>query len=592
VGSRAVSDSPRARPVWIGDAQPTFAMYHAPAAGAEDHAAVLFCAPFGWEDMGSYPIRRIWARRLAATGHPVLRFDLPGSGQSAGTPGDSEQLRSWLQAIADGASWLRHSGGSRIAAIGIGLGGLLALQATADGAAIDDLILWGTPSSGRAETRRLRAFAKLQTAAADGEDPTLPDGWLQCGGYVLSANTIAELSTLRAHGAQVGRLRRALLLEQDGASVDATLAANLRQAGVAVDTLPGPGYAAMLDSPELSIVPDTTIATVAAWLEQESAPTPPPTEAAPPASEQMQLEIRSARVRERAFTVEYAAGAMFGVLAEPMQTPREDLCLICLPAWAERCSGPSRLWVEIARRHAARGLPALRMDLNSIGDSDGSRDGMRIPNNWDPDRIVQVRKVMDTLQERGHGSRFLLIGLCSGAYWAQQTALADPRVVGVLGLNTVPSPTSKALLQADAARRALLVFQPGWWRKVAHGEVSVKGLVTVARGIRARLRARLRLRGNAVKSEVDDTPDLSSVLDRLQQRGVQMILGYAAQEPGYRQLEVEGIAQHLERWPVLRVHGFESSDHNLRAVREQQAIHTLVADLVESASRTQLRAKT
>ena len=553
---------------------------------------MLFCAPFGWEDMGSYPIRRTWARRLATTGHPVLRFDLPGSGQSAGTPGDSEQLRSWLTAIAEAANWLRHSSGSRIAAIGIGLGGLLALQATADGAAIDDLILWGMPPNGRAETRRLRAFAKLQTAAADGEDPTLPDGWLQCGGYVLSANTIADLSTLRAHGTQVGRLRRALLLEQDGAPVDATLAANLTQAGVAVDTSPGPGYTAMLDSPELSIVPDTTIATVAAWLKRENAPTPPPTEAPPPASEQMRLEIESARVRERAFTVEYAAGAMFGVLAEPMQTPREDLCLICLPAWAERCSGPSRLWVEIARRHAARGLPALRMDLNSIGDSDGPRDGMRIPNNWDPDRIVQVRKVMDALQEHGHGSRFLLIGLCSGAYWAQQTAVADPRVVGVLGLNTVPSPTSKALLQADAARRALLVFQPGWWRKVAHGEVSIKGLVTVARGVRARLRARLRLRRSEVESEVNDAPDLGTVLDRLQERGVQMILGYAAQEPGYRQLEVEGIAQHLERWPVLRVHGFESSDHNLRAVREQQVIHTLVADLVESASRAELGTKT
>jgi pimeloyl-ACP methyl ester carboxylesterase len=587
-----VSDSPRARPVWIGDAKPTFAMYHAPAAGAQDQAAVIFCAPFGWEDMGSYPIRRIWARRLAAAGHPVLRFDLPGSGQSAGTPGDSEQLRSWLQAIAGAANWLRHSDGSRIAAIGIGLGGLLALQATAEGAAIDDLVLWGMPPNGRAETRRLRAFAKLQTSAADGADPTLPDGWLQFGGYVLSASTIADLNTLRADGAQVGRLRRALLLEQDGAGVDTTLAANLTQAGVAVDTLPGPGYAAMLDTPELSIVPDTTIATVAAWLQRESAPTPPPTEAPPPAGEQLRLEIESAGVRERAFTVEYASGAMFGVLAEPMQTPREDLCLICLPAWAERCSGPSRLWVEIARRQAARGLPVLRMDLESIGDSDGSRDRMRIPNNWDPDRIVQVRRVMDALQERGHGSRFLLIGLCSGAYWAQQTAVADPRVVGVLGLNTVPSPSSKALLQADAARRALLVLKPSWWRKVARGEVSVKGLVTVAKGIRGRLRARLGLRPSAVMSEVDDAPALSDSLDRLQERGVQMILGYAAQEPGYRQLEVEGIAQRLEQWPVLRVHGFESSDHNLRAVREQQAIHTLVADLVESTSRAQLRAKT
>ncbi|HEY2535899.1 MAG TPA: alpha/beta hydrolase [Solirubrobacteraceae bacterium] len=542
--------------------------------------------------MGSYPVRWVWAHRLAAAGHAVLRFDLPGSGQSAGTPSDPQQLHSWLTAIAQAASWLRHSSGSPIAAIGIGLGGLLALRASADGAAIDDLILWGMPPSGRAETRRLQAFAKLQTSAADGEDPTLPDGWLQCGGYVLSADTIADLRTLRPRGEQVGSLRRTLLLEHDGASVDATLVENLTQAGVAVDTAPGPGYEAMLDSPELSLVPDATIATVAAWLKQDGAPGPSPSEAAPPAGEQARLEIESVVVRERAFTVTHPSGVMFGVLAEPAQTepaqteptqtPRDDLCLICLPAWAERCSGPSRLWVEIARRHAARGLPALRMDLHSIGDSDGPRDGMREPHNWDPERIAQVRRVMDALQERGHGSRFLLIGLCSGAYWAQQTAVADPRVVGVLGLNTVPSPSSKALLQADATRRVLLVLQPSWWRKVARGEVSIKGLVTVAKGIRGRLRARLRRRPNAVPSEVDDAPSLSAVLDRFQERGVQIILGYAAQEPGYRQLEVEGIAQRLEQWPVLRVHGFESSDHNLRAVREQQAIHTLVDDLIET----------
>ena len=56
--------------------------------GIEREIAVLFCAPFGWEDMGSYPVRAVWAQRLAAAGHPVLRFDLPGTGQSAGTWGE------------------------------------------------------------------------------------------------------------------------------------------------------------------------------------------------------------------------------------------------------------------------------------------------------------------------------------------------------------------------------------------------------------------------------------------------------------------------------------------------------------------------
>ena len=36
--------------------------------------------------MCSYRSRREWAERLALAGYPTLRFDLPGSGDSAGAP--------------------------------------------------------------------------------------------------------------------------------------------------------------------------------------------------------------------------------------------------------------------------------------------------------------------------------------------------------------------------------------------------------------------------------------------------------------------------------------------------------------------------
>ena len=537
--------------------------------------------------MGSYPVRAVWAERLAEAGHPVLRFDRPGSGQSAGAPTDPEQVHDWLRAIAETANWLRHAGDSpRVAAIGIGLGGLLALQAMAEGAAIDDLALWGMPPNGRVLTRMLRAFAGLQASSEDGEDAALPSGWLQSAGYVLDAETIADLNTLRPDGTGVGRLRRALLLEADATAVDAALVGHLEQAGVEVTTQPGPGYAAMLDNPDLSIVPDATIDTIATWLQHGVTPTPAPETPVPVARDQLELEIDGAVVYERAYTIERTSGSMFGVLAEPAEPSDEDLCLICLPSWAERCIGPSRLWVEVARRHAARGITVLRVDLESIGDSDGPREAMRIESAvWEDDRIVQVREVMDSLQERGHGSRFLLLGLCSGGYWAQQAA-ADPRVAGILGLNPMVSRAVKTLLQHDAARRALLIFQPSWWRKLARGEVSIsKGLLTVRKGIKSqarRLRSRSRARGDAAAEPalVNSAHSMTALLDLLQQRGARMILGFAEREVGYNQLEIEGILRQPERWPALRIHRFASSDHNLRGVGNQQAIHALVDDLI------------
>jgi pimeloyl-ACP methyl ester carboxylesterase len=576
-----------ARAVWIGKERPAFGIYHEPALANTRSTAVLFCAPFGWEDMGSYPVRRLWANGLADAGHPVLRFDLPGSGQSAGSPGDPEQLRNWLRSIAQAASWLRDAGrSSTVATIGIGLGSLLALTAANDGAPIDDLILWGLPSSGRAVTRTLKAFSQLQTAAADVDDPSLPAGWLQSGGYVLSAETLADLSALRPEGDRVERLRRALLLDQDGSALDPALIEQLRSAGVDVKSAPGPGYAAMLDSPERSLVPDTTIATVTAWLATEHPPKQRLDEPVPPSRELLELEIDGAPVSERAFTIQHSASeAMFGLLAESAEGSRRDICMICLPAWAERCTGPSRIWVEMARRQAARGVPALRIDLLSVGDSDGSPELVRTTDSiWNPDRIVQVRQVMDALERAGYGSRFLLVGLCSGGYWAQQAAAVDSRVEGVLSVNPSVSPAGQALLKDDAARRTLLILKPAWWRKVVRGEVSIKGVTTVRRGLQHRLT--MLLRPPKRSSEAHEVTTFTALLERLHRRGARITLGLAALEPAGHQLQVEGILPHSEHWPALQIHHFETTDHNLREVRDQRTIQELLDELVRDVLRT------
>ncbi|MDQ6745221.1 MAG: alpha/beta fold hydrolase, partial [Actinomycetota bacterium] len=125
------------------------------------------CPPFGWEDMCSYRARRMWAAELAQAGYATARFDLPGSGDSWGSPHESELVQAWLSSVAGAADWLREvSSASRVVALGIGLGGLLAARALQQGAAMDDLILWGVPARGRTLVRELRAQAALVPAPA------------------------------------------------------------------------------------------------------------------------------------------------------------------------------------------------------------------------------------------------------------------------------------------------------------------------------------------------------------------------------------------------------------------------------------------
>lgn len=594
--------SPGQRAMWIGQSRPTFAIYHEPAVVDPRRIAVLFCAPFGWEDMGSYPIRRLWAQRLARSGHPVLRFDLPGSGQSGGGPGEEGQLRHWVAAVDQCARWLAGTSGSdAVVAIGIGMGALLALRASAEGAPLDELVLWGLPRSGRALVRRMRAFAKLQLQTQATEDLALPPGWVQSGGYMLSDRTVDELGALRINGAPGDRLRRVLLLlEQSSEAGQDGLARWLGSAGVQLDVEEGEGFAAMFDSPHLSEVPDHTIAVVDRWLaaQRPRSRAVSPGAETPLATEEIELEIDGALVQERPYAVQGPDGSMFGILTTLAGSQPVDgqTCVICLPAFAERCIGPSRMWVEIARRHAARGVPVLRIDLESIGDSDGCPEDMRAPNAiHDPDRVAQVRRVMDALQQREKCSRFLLVGLCAGGYWAQATAACDARVAGVLALNPSTSPQARNVLRRAAALRVFVIFSPSWWGRVMRGEVSSKGFKTVRRGLRYGVSAvlrRLRRREAGSGAERVDTQDpfaftYRSLTASLEDRGGRMICAMCRSEHAYRTIEIEGLADEAQRPPGFKLLRLDHDDHNLRSASDQQAVHVLTDELIETDAHCQ-----
>ncbi|MCW2967149.1 MAG: hypothetical protein JWM71_921, partial [Solirubrobacteraceae bacterium] len=269
--------SPRAAYLEAGDER-VFCMLHPAAEGKAPGPAVLLCPPLGWEDLTSYRSRRDWAEHLAAKGHPVLRFDLPSTGDSAGQAEDPGRLAAWLRATAAAARHLRsQTEASRLVALGIGLGGMLALRATADGAPIDDLALWAVPARGRTLLRELGLFARMETERiVEGgapEPPPLPAGALAPAGFLVSAETAADLGALDLTASALDGLgRRVLLLGRDGLPPDARLRAHLETSGADVSVGDGPGFAAMTEPPDQARAPHATFAAVDAWLEAAGEP--------------------------------------------------------------------------------------------------------------------------------------------------------------------------------------------------------------------------------------------------------------------------------------------------------------------------------
>jgi hypothetical protein len=427
---------------------PAFATLHRADPAVLRDTAVIFCPPFGWEEVCSYrPLRR-WAQSMAEAGYPALRLSLPATGDSGGNPSQPDRVDAWRESVRYASRWAREVlGARRVAAVGIGLGGLLAAAAEAQGAVFDDLVLWGVPLSGGELVRQFRAFSRLERSRFFEnlpDPPPAPSGQIEAGGYLLTPQTVEELKRVEVPELPpvAERPRRVLLLERDGLDVDQQLRERLARTA-SVKVAPGVGYADMTSHPQRSVPPEEVIELVRAWLDDGSALTIPqaadPASASTSASPSARLRTpEGAWVRETplTLTVDTMDGNLSAVLVEPDAPVDHDLCVVLLNGGAVRRIGPNRMWVEAARRWAANGIPTLRLDVEAIGDSDGDETPYREDGAlYEPHFVAQVLGVLGSLGEQGIGRRFVLGGLCSGAYWSFHAALEEPSVSAVMLVN-------------------------------------------------------------------------------------------------------------------------------------------------------------
>jgi alpha-beta hydrolase superfamily lysophospholipase len=540
---------------------PVLAFLHSPPGDAHRGTAVLICPPFGWEEMCSYRARRRWAEALATAGYPTARFDLPGTGDSGGFPDDPSRVAAWIGATAEASAWLRErSGCARIVAIGIGLGGLVAYRAAADGASINDLILWAVPASGRLLVRELRTYAGIVAARhpadARGGGP-LPEGASELIGFLLSAETKADLEALKLTELELPRAgeRRILLLGRDGLSADKRLRAHLEECGAQVTVSDTADYASLMAHPQEALTPTDTIERSIAWLDEG-----PRASSRPPAQ---------ASARERS-SVEMAHSGTVVRVTEPVDSPPAPVCAVLLNAGALRHIGPNRTWVELARRWAALGVTTVRLDLAGIGDADG--DERELVSNaalYARRSTVDALGLLDQLAQRGYPDRFVLGGLCSGAYWSLHAALADPRVLGALMVNLYSFYWSEALVAERAAFENLGRLRDQGWRRLVRRDVSADQLLTAVKSIRP---GRIR-RGARHPVERSQRGEIERALDQLRDQGTETLMLLAYGEPLYDQLVRYGQIDALDRWPNLTLERIPTRDHMFRAMWLQQRVH-------------------
>ncbi|MCX7231100.1 MAG: hypothetical protein NTW15_19210 [Burkholderiales bacterium] len=156
------------------------------------------------------------ARRLAALGHPVLRLDLPGLGDSPARPGDPDGVvyaPDALESVAVAVDWMRawpQADGCRL--VGLCSGAYHAFKAAVAGLPVQGIVainpltfFWhGDAADGpEAEHRMIADAVRLKTAAAK------PGAWRRVVRGEVAVADIASIVARRAAGS-LAKAQRAL----------------------------------------------------------------------------------------------------------------------------------------------------------------------------------------------------------------------------------------------------------------------------------------------------------------------------------------------------------------------------------------------
>ncbi len=494
-----------------------FGWYHAPQAPWRDTVVVL-CPPIGYEAVCSYPSLVQLARHLADAGWPVFRFDWHGTGDSAGDDQQPARVAAWLASAASAIAEARRlSGASGVALFGLRLGATLAVEAAARCGGVDSLLLWAPCPTGKAFVRELRAV---------GAD--VGGGALLAMGHHFREDTLADLLALDATRPAGPPARRALVIGRDDLPVEGPLPKALRSAGVDCEYRVLPGYAALVGEPRQGVLTPQVLASLEDWLRRS------------PAAQRRDDAVRlpdadatpavTTDVRETPLQMG-AGAALCGILAEPAAGPdasrRGQTGVVLLNVGGNYRIGPHRVYVNMARALAAAGYRVLRLDLAGIGDSPPA-PGKPWANLYDKESAQDVAAAIDALALQGC-REFVLMGICSGSYVAFQSALADPRVDGLVLMNSrllewTPGKAGDGWQDSmqqyakstDWYRRALL--QPENWLRILRGQVNLR---LIASRFLALAAARLK---RAVSREAGGQESLTARMQRLCRRGTDVLM--------------------------------------------------------------------
>jgi alpha-beta hydrolase superfamily lysophospholipase len=462
-----------------------FGWLHRPSevSNAPSNMAVVFCTSFGMEDLVLHRALRYLADRCATQGVPALRFDLAGTGDSAGQADHSNQVDLWVQSVNSAVQEARAlTGASKILLVGARLGATLAALAgpTCDG--VCALIAIAPIVKGRLFLRELQMLGTATegaAAATDGQGEPV----LESAGFVLNKATQAALSSIDLANLQQAPAPDVLILDRDDIPPTMAWAKALTSLGAAVEQRPVTGYAQMMVQADQTRLPEQFADAVCAkLLALCQAPDVASAGHSSPGAASTRSSLMTPQFKEQAITL--PGNGAFGILSEPSRqdpSTRKSAVLL-LNAGCIRRVGPSRLYVELARQWAAEGHTVLRLDVAGLGDANLAVPGQ----SNDPYAAhieADVSAALHLLRSKVDGGPCVAMGICSGAYHALKAAVRGEPLSAAIIINPLTFFWKEGMsLDLDPTHVQRSLNESRRWLKLLRGEVSLVYALSVMAG--------------------------------------------------------------------------------------------------------------
>lgn len=464
-----------------------FGWYHVANSELQRDCAVVICSPVGYEYAHSHRSMRHLADRLAQHGIPAIRFDYHGIGDSPGTDLDADRWRCWQNNIKTAIQRARELGGRRrICLLGVRLGATLAALVASE-VEVDFLVLWNPCVSGRRYLREIQAIA----STGDGFVPDA-NGVLESAGFELSAETVAALRAVDLLGITSSVAQRALVVGRDDLMPEQSLSMHLTAMGVENDHVTVPGFAAMMAEPQFAIVPEAAFSSVINWVVRYNKSWVEPSSAQNVHfNELIRFPFQSDHGKTE--TIEERLchfgenRQLFGILSRTT-TATDYPAIILFNAGSVHHVGPNRLYVTLARNLCTLGFACFRFDLAGIGDSVLKSPPIRENHPYPDTAKTDAQAAIGLLKRQFGYTRFIALGLCSGAHTAFHVGLTfeHEAIVGLILINPLTFYWVEGMSLAttrqfqDVSYYKQSVRNPSSWRKLLRGNVNVVNLARVA----------------------------------------------------------------------------------------------------------------